>query len=175
MCFCISCIESILNSKACCRLLIFWSIITTLASMVSVYYAIDVHTSQNVYKEISTLNALLGDVVRGKTVPRCKFHNFWQPQLEKARLCFTKNFFIILKQSSFLEQYTLKFVNGIFFRSVRHSQYVAAGNFSSEGKAPIRVNHRLAQLYSFTRYCQIFCSLLGWHEIVSTSETGSQS
>jgi hypothetical protein len=45
-------VESALNSKACCRLLIFWSVITTMASMVSVYYAIDVHTTHNVYKEI---------------------------------------------------------------------------------------------------------------------------
>ena len=52
MCLCQLCVESVLKNKACCRLLIFWSIVTTMASMVSVYYAIDVHTTHNVYKEI---------------------------------------------------------------------------------------------------------------------------
>ena len=38
-------IESFLQSRACCKLLLFWSVLTTLASMLSVFYAIDVHNS----------------------------------------------------------------------------------------------------------------------------------
>ena len=45
-------IESFLHSRACCKLLLFWSILTTLASMVSVYYAIDVHNSLAMNEEL---------------------------------------------------------------------------------------------------------------------------
>ena len=38
-------IETLLQSRSCCKLLIFWSVLTTLASLVSLYYAIDVHNS----------------------------------------------------------------------------------------------------------------------------------
>jgi hypothetical protein len=38
-------LDSVLNSRACCKLLIFWSFLTTLASMLSLLYAIDVHNS----------------------------------------------------------------------------------------------------------------------------------
>ena len=38
-------IETLLQSRSCCKLLIFWSILTTLASLISLYYAIDVHNS----------------------------------------------------------------------------------------------------------------------------------
>ncbi len=45
-------IEAFLHSRACCKLLLFWSILTTLASMVSVYYAIDVHNSLAINEEL---------------------------------------------------------------------------------------------------------------------------
>ncbi len=45
-------IESFLHSRACCKLLLFWSILTTLASMVSVFYAIDVHNSLAINEEL---------------------------------------------------------------------------------------------------------------------------
>ena len=43
----ISFLETLIGSSAWCRLLIFWSVITTLASVVSIYCAIDAQTRLN--------------------------------------------------------------------------------------------------------------------------------
>jgi hypothetical protein len=48
-------VEYLLHSRACCKLLLLWSIITTLASMISVYYAIDVHNSLVLKKELTNV------------------------------------------------------------------------------------------------------------------------
>ena len=47
--------ESLLHSRACCKLLLLWSMLTTLASLVSVYYAIDVHNSLVLKKELTNV------------------------------------------------------------------------------------------------------------------------
>jgi hypothetical protein len=52
-------VESFLNSRACCKLLLFWSILTTLASMVSVFYAIDVHNHNSLIQKQEIRDAIL--------------------------------------------------------------------------------------------------------------------
>ena len=45
-------------SSACCRLLIFWSLITTLSSIVSIYYAIDAQNRLSEAQLVQNLNIL---------------------------------------------------------------------------------------------------------------------
>ena len=38
-------LETFLKSRSCCKLIFFWSVLTTLTSIASLYYAMDVHSA----------------------------------------------------------------------------------------------------------------------------------
>merc|ERR1712223_194513 len=56
---------------ACCRLLIFWSVITTLSSVVSIYYAVE---TQNRLSEITSDSFLAGEFNKSQ-IEEPRFHD----------------------------------------------------------------------------------------------------
>ena len=56
----INCLDSSVNNRTCCRFLIFWGFVTTLASVVSVYYAVDVHSA---YKDVRQVGGRIAQFV----------------------------------------------------------------------------------------------------------------